>query len=77
MVPTAAFPYSGVRASRSLWVKRPAHSATEPGYCARRTGLTGTQVWAGVSVHSALDLPPKIHKVMYAINAGHRQMSVL
>lgn len=33
-------PYSDVRGGRSLWGKRPAHSATGPGYCARRAGLT-------------------------------------
>ncbi|MFD3605513.1 hypothetical protein [Streptomyces sp. NPDC058656] len=34
------YPYSGVRCGRSSWGKRPAHSATGPGYCASRTGLT-------------------------------------
>ncbi|GAB3001753.1 hypothetical protein GCM10023080_079480 [Streptomyces pseudoechinosporeus] len=29
-----------VRGGRFVWGKRPAHSATGPGYCARRAGLT-------------------------------------
>jgi hypothetical protein len=32
--------YSGACGGRSLWGKRPAHSATRPGYRDRRTGLT-------------------------------------
>ncbi|MFE7077402.1 hypothetical protein ACFU96_45730 [Streptomyces sp. NPDC057620] len=39
-------PYSGVRGGRSMWGKRPAHSATEPGYGARRTGPTPTMAVA-------------------------------
>lgn len=52
-----------------LRVKRPAHSAAEPGYCARRTGLTAER--SCVPVHSASNLPPEIRKVMYATNACH------
>ncbi|MGA5504011.1 IS110 family transposase [Streptomyces umbrinus] len=41
-----SYPYSGVRGGCSLWGKRPAHSATGPGYCARRTGPTPAMVVA-------------------------------